>query len=141
MPAKGIILRVASVVTAGVVTAGLIIGDTIVKKNESNLNSILCPPIAHEESLAKSKESGQKMAQQIIEEGAVLLKNNNKTLPLKAATDFKLNVFGWASIDWAYGANSGSCSGRVMAEDSKRTSLVDLYDALDLYGIEYNKDK
>lgn len=137
---KGLILRVASVLTAGVVVAALIIGDSIVKKNESNLDSILCPPIVHEDSLKVSKESGQKMAQQIIEEGAVLLKNNNHTLPLKIGTDYKLNVFGWASIDWAYGANSGSCSGRVMAEDSKRTSLVDLYDALTLYGIEYNSE-
>ena len=100
---KGLILRVASVLTAGVVVAALIIGDSIVKKNESNLDSILCPPIVHEDSLKVSKESGQKMAQQIIEEGAVLLKNNNHTLPLKIGTDYKLNVFGWASIDWAYG--------------------------------------
>ncbi len=136
---KGIVLRVASVTTAAVVATALIIGDSIVKKNESNLDSILCPPIVHQESYSKSSESGQKMAQQIIEEGAVLLKNNNHTLPLKSS-EFKVNVFGWASIDWAYGANSGSCSGRVMAEDSKRTSLVDLYDALDHYGVEYNTE-
>ena len=130
------ILRGASILTAGVVVAGLIIGDTIVKNNENNLNSILCPPIVHEDSLVVSRETGQKMAEQIIEEGAVLLKNNG-TLPLKGSND-KVNVFGWASVDWAYGANSGSCSGRVMAEDSKRESLVDIYDALSAYQINYN---
>ena len=132
------ILRGASILTAGVVVAGLIIGDTIVKKNENNLNSILCPPIVHEDSLVVSRETGQKMAEQIIEEGAVLLKNNG-TLPLKGSND-KVNVFGWASVDWAYGANSGSCSGRVMAEDSKRESLVDIYDALSAYQINYNNE-
>ena len=135
---KTLVLRGISVLTAAVVVTGLIIGDTIVKNNESNLNSILCPPIVHEDSLIISRETGQKMAQQIIEEGAVLLKNNG-TLPLKATTS-KVNVFGWASIDWAYGANSSSCSGRVMAEDSKRESLVDIYDALTNYGIEYNNN-
>lgn len=135
---KKMILRGASVLTAAVVVGGLIVGDTLVKNNESNLNSILCPPIVHQDSLVVSRETGQKMAQQIVEEGAVLLKNNG-TLPLKANND-KVNIFGWASVDWAYGANSSSCSGRVMAEDSKRESLVDIYDALTNYGIKYNAD-
>ncbi len=137
---KAWILRIASVLTAAVVITGLSIGDNIVKMNERNLDSILCPPIVHEDSLEKSRESGQQMAKQIVEEGAVLLKNNNNVLPLDYDDIDRVNVFGWASIDWAYGANSGSCSGRVMAEDSKRESLVDLYDALTNYDIQYNTE-
>ena len=136
---KSFILRGVSILTAVIVTTGLIVGNSIAKKNENNLNSLLCPPIVLEENLEVSRETGQAMAKQIIEEGSVLLKNNNNVLPLNS-TKKKVNVFGWASTDWAYGANSSSCSGRVMAEDSKRSSLVDFYDALTLYGVEYNTD-
>ena len=129
--------RIASLIVAGAVTGGLIVGNKIALDNENNLNSILCPPIVHEDSLEISKQSGQQMAKQIVEEGSVLLKNNG-VLPLDYGTN-KVNVFGWASVDWAYGANSSSCSGRVMAEDSKRSSLVDIYDALTEYGIDYNE--
>ena len=134
---KSFVVKIISVAVAAIVTTGLIIGNSIAKANENNLNSLLCPPVVLEDSLKVSKETGQQMAKQIIEEGSVLLKNNNNTLPLNSS-EKKVNVFGWSSIDWAYGANSSSCSGRVMAEDSNRSSLVDFYDALTMYGVEYN---
>ena len=136
---KLFVLRATSLVVAAAITAGLIVGNNIAKANENNINSILCPPIVHKDSLEKSRETGQSMAKQIVEEGSVLLKNNDNVLPLDLGYD-RVNVFGWASVDWAYGANSSSCSGRVMAEDSKRESLVGLYEALTKYQIEYNPD-
>ena len=111
----------------------------VLLKNENNINQILCPPVVNNKTLSKTQEEAQEMSKQIVAEGAVLLKNDNNVLPL-AADNTKVNVFGWASVDWAYGANSGSCSGRVMAEDDKAESLIDLYDALEIFGVEYNTE-
>ena len=137
---KRIVLRaVSSVVLVGV-GAGLFVGNKIaLVDQERNISSILNPPIVKEDAVKESRSSGQKMAKKIVEEGSVLLKNNG-VLPLNKANDAYVNVFGWASIDWAYGANSASCSGRVMSEDDTRASLIDFYDALTNYGIEYNPD-
>ena len=136
---KSWLLRIISLGVTAVVGVGLGIGNSVLNQNENNINQILCPPIANYKQLDITRESGQAMSKQIVEEGAVLLKNNRNTLPLSAGVT-AVNVFGWASVDWAYGANSGSCSGRVMPEDNNASSLHDLYDALESYGIEYNKD-
>lgn len=134
------ILRGASLLTTAVVGVGLIIGNSYALANERNLNSILCPPVVNEEQLQLSQEKGQEMSKEIVTEGAVLLKNNNNVLPLSKDDDGTVNVFGWASVDWAYGANSQSCSGRVMTEDGSAEALIDLYDAFDEYGITYNNE-
>ena len=136
---KRIILRVISSAVLAGVGVGLFIGNKIaLVDQERNLASLLTPPIVMQDAVQESRASGQKMSKRIVEEGSVLLKNNG-TLPLKKEKADFVNVFGWASIDWAYGANSASCSGRVMAEDDTRASLLDFYDALTSYGIEYNQ--
>ncbi len=133
------IVKGASILTAVVVGSGLIVGNYFAFANENNINQILCPPVVNEKTLEKTQEEAQEMSKEIVAEGAVLLKNNDRVLPLSDG-DGRVNVFGWASVDWAYGANSGSCSGRVMTEDGKAESLVDLYDALEAYGVEYNPE-
>ena len=70
-----------------------------------------------------------KTAVQIEAEGIVLLKNEDKTLPLEGK---KLNVFGAGSVCPFIG---GSGSGSVISEDP-----VTFYDALGEAGIEYNAD-
>ena len=76
------------------------------------------------------------LSEQIQAEGIVLVKNKDEegkaVLPLQSATSPKVNVFGWASVDWVI---SGSGSGQV-----KRNGSVDLYKALDEVGIEYNTE-
>lgn len=133
------LMRIASLVTLVIVGIGVIVGNYFAFKNENNLNQILCPPVVNEKTLKKTQEEAQAMSKQIVAEGSVLLKNDNQVLPL-AKDNKKVNVFGWASVDWAYGANSGSCSGRVMSEDGKEESLIDLYDALETFGVEYNTE-
>mgnify|MGYP000624038978 CR=1 FL=1 len=49
----------------------------------------------------------------IEREGAVLLKNENETLPLAKDVN-KVNVFGWASTQWLGG---GSGSGQIISTD------------------------
>ena len=74
-------------------------------------------------------ETGEKVAEQIAAEGAVLLKNDG-ALPL-ASDVTKVNVFGWGSTQWL---GSGSGSGRVVSTDTG------LLDALEAAGIDYNSE-
>ena len=74
-------------------------------------------------------ETGEKVAEQIAAEGAVLLKNDG-ALPL-ASDVTKVNVFGWGSTQWL---ESGSGSGRVVSTDTG------LLDALEAAGIDYNSE-
>ena len=70
--------------------------------------------------------SGRAIADQIASEGIVLLKNDDKALPLSAGT--KLNLFGWSSIRPLYG---GTGSG-----DSDTSNAVSLIDGLKHAGFE-----
>jgi len=79
------------------------------------------------ESMVASEEFGVKVA----EEGIVLLKNENNTLPL--ANDSKLNVFGWASTNPCYG---GSGSGGI-SDQYPKTSLIE---GLEKSGLQVNKE-
>ena len=62
-------------------------------------------------------------------EGVVLLKNEDNALPLEGK---KVNVFGAGSVQPFYG---GAGSGAVTTDDP-----VSFYEALDLAGIQYNKE-
>lgn len=77
-----------------------------------------------------ARAEGAALAEQIQEEGTVLVKNENDSLPLSKTDDLKLNVFGWAVTDWVI---SGSGSGQV-----KRGGSVDFLTALEEYGEENN---
>ena len=74
--------------------------------------------------------TGTDLADQLTTEGAVLLKNEDNTLPLPGDVT-KVNVFGWASTQWQGG---GSGSGGVSSVN------VDLIQALNAYGIETNTE-
>lgn len=83
-----------------------------------------------------TRAAGEQLAEQIEEEGIVMVENKNETLPL-SQTVSKVNVFGWSSTQWIMG---GSGSGRSVNESNLLTPDVDLFDALENYGIEYNTD-
>lgn len=82
-----------------------------------------------EKATAAVMETGEKVAERIAAEGAVLLKNDG-ALPL-ASDVTKVNVFGWGSTQWL---GSGSGSGRVVSTDTG------LLDALEAAGIDYNSE-
>ena len=84
-----------------------------------------------------ARAEGQALSNQIVREGSVLVKNNNGTLPLDASLVTQVNVFGHASIDWVYG---GSGSGQVEPENGNKSENIDFLKALDLYGVDYNRD-
>ena len=74
---------------------------------------------------------GENVTAEILREGSVLLKNEEKILPLSEETQ-KVNVFGWRSSKMVFG---GAGSGFV--DDSKAVSLQD---ALKNSGIETNEE-
>lgn len=80
------------------------------------------------EALA-AREHGEKVAEEIANEGIVLLKNEANQLPLQ---DKKINVFGLSAFELRYG---GGGSG---AGDNSRA--VNLFDGLTNAGISYNTD-
>ena len=71
----------------------------------------------------ESAQKGAKLVKKITEDGTVLLKNDNSTLPLDTSTNNKVNVFGFSSTDkgWVYtGVGSGSC----LPDPEKRVGII-----------------
>ena len=84
------------------------------------------------EGSSAARAEGAALSEQIQAEGTVLVQNENAVLPLSKSATPKVNVFGWASVDWVF---SGSGSGQV-----KRGGATDFLTALDDYGIEHNTE-
>lgn len=88
-----------------------------------------------------SREKGEALSSQIVEEGAVLLTNDN-CLPLKESDitvngEMRVNVFGWASTQWVMG---GSGSGRATNNGNISKIGTGLLDALEKANIKYNTE-
>lgn len=81
-----------------------------------------------------SREHGESLATQIVEEGTVLVKNEDQTLPLSVNNESRVNVFGWAATEWVMG---GSGSGRA-TNNGSLTPATDFLAALTAAEIEYN---
>ncbi|WP_161598898.1 glycoside hydrolase family 3 N-terminal domain-containing protein [Bacillus mesophilum] len=77
----------------------------------------------------KAREAADAISEEIANEGIVLLKNENNSLPL---ADKKLNIFGSNAFSFKYG---GGGSG-----GADQTRAVPLFDALESAGIQYNQE-
>src|SRR5574344_287037 len=93
-------------------------------------------------ALTATRENGEALAEDIEEEGVVLLKNEVNALTGKTALPLdssvsKVNVFGWGSSAWVGG---GSGSGRVVNSAGGFTVDTDFISALNTAGIETNTD-
>lgn len=122
----------------GIVTAGLIVGNNVVKEHESEIDTQLAPPIVDKQSQEVSGSKGQEMASRLIREGSVMLKNADNTLPLSKENK-QVNVFGWRSVDWIYGSEGKNASGGVSPDHFDFDENIDIYKALEKYGVAYNK--
>lgn len=101
------------------------------------ISAQLCPPVTIETFEDDDEVSaGQEVAKRIMEEGAVLVKNDG-VLPLSVNDDKNVNLFGRASTDWLY---SGSGSGQVRPEENDSSTNIDLAKALSNYGISCNNE-
>ena len=76
-------------------------------------------------------DEAKALCTQIAEEGIVLLKNDDKALPLAEGT--KVNVFGWSSTNPIYGGTGSGALSDVYPTVDFLTGLTDA-------GIEYNQD-
>lgn len=81
------------------------------------------------EAGTEARAYGVALAEEISDEGIVLLENEDDVLPLTSDT---LNVFSFASFNMRYGGG-GSGAG-------DQSAAVTLYDALEQQGISYNRD-
>ena len=90
--------------------------------------------LCHVDAGGGKNNMGEKLAVEIEQEGIVLAKNENGTLPLSKDVK-KVNVFGHSVVDWLI-SNSGSGS----AGPGSSQKSVGLLDALTENGIEYNTD-
>ncbi|MFS0752773.1 glycoside hydrolase family 3 protein [Oceanobacillus sp. 1P07AA] len=77
----------------------------------------------------QAREAADIVSEKIANEGLVLLKNENNSLPLE---DKKLNVFGSTAFTFKYGGGGSGAS--------DLTRAVSLFEALTNAGIEYNKE-
>ena len=102
-------------------------------------NSVCFGPLSTLISLAtgngtvsdETAEEAKEVAQRVAEEGFVLLKNDNNTLPLTNTT--KLNLFGWAASNPVYG---GSGSGGI----NQLYEIVSLRKGIEDAGFEVNQE-
>ena len=76
--------------------------------------------------------AGAELCEDIVEEGTVLLKNENSALPLTKEEAKKVNVFGWAAYDWMTSTFGSGFSNTSLEK-------VKLFPALENAGIEYNR--
>ncbi|MCH5351063.1 MAG: glycoside hydrolase family 3 C-terminal domain-containing protein [Clostridiales bacterium] len=85
-----------------------------------------------------TRSAGEALAMQIVEEGVVLVENNDNALPLDIDKDNKVAVLGWSSTQWVQG---GSGSGRSTNNEKNGNLLpkTTFLGALEAAGIEYDK--
>ena len=138
MKVKKLITLVIQLVVAVVLIVGIAVTNVILKPLEEQITSFLSQPIVDEEALAASSASGQELSARIVEEGAILFKNANDTLPLDYQKEKKVNVFGWRSVDWILGSVGPNASGGVASETGNYNTNVGFLKALKNYGIQYN---
>lgn len=134
---KKTIFRILWGVGAVVLVTAMAVGDVIYSKNQTQIIGYLVPPIANKSgSTGDAKASGNALAEKIVGEGSVLVKNNG-TLPLSKESTTKINLLGFSSVQWIYG---GSGSGQVTPPDGNwdGDETIDLIKAFKNYGIETN---
>lgn len=136
---KGILKLALNSFFALLVCAAVIVGNVVMYTFENQINSQLAPPITDSEELEATSANGQALSARLMEEGATLLRNENNVLPLDRQQDKKVNVFGWRSIDWIYGSEGKNASGGTVPENNKIEENIDIYKALNDYGVLYNE--
>ena len=111
----------------------LTVANSLCFKNATVITNFLCGNGLNDDSetAKKARQEGNLLAAGVMEDGAVLLKNENNVLPLK---NKKVNVFGWGSTDKGFipqGTGSGT---------GARNDYVTFLGGLKAVGIEYNED-
>lgn len=132
MTLKKKILIAVQFVAMAIIIAALSVANYFCFANASVVTAYLCGFGLDDDSeeAQVARQEGNLLAAGVMEDGAVLLKNENSALPLK---DKKVNVFGWAGTDKGFipqGTGSGT---------GARNDYVTFLGGLEAAGIEYNK--
>ena len=92
-------LKVTNSIAIGLLLTLFVVLDCFAYRYKNHITMFLCGNGTDytSEEYKNQKNESDKLATQIAEEGIVLLKNQNKTLPLQDIVD--LNVFGWGGSD------------------------------------------
>ena len=126
------VLHGIGLVLSVILLVAVLVGTYVLSTMATIIDSFIGAPSGHysDAEIADTKVKAEALAADVEAEGAVLVQNNDNTLPL-AADNKKINVFGWASTAWLGG---GSGSGGVSGVNT------DLLAALTAYGVAYNTE-
>ena len=117
-----------SVVAVLLLTTGVTTGPTVASLVENMTGKHITINTTSAEGV-EARKAADVVSEEIANEGLVLLKNENNSLPL---ADKKINVFGSTAFTFKYGGGGSGAS--------DQTRAVNLFDALKQAGIEYNQE-
>ena len=120
-----------------VVFIALVVANCICYYNAQAITNLLCGNglIFEGEEVEQTLEHGDGVIQDISDEAVVLLKNENKTLPL-SVEERKVNLFGWTSTDKGYVYTCGGSASATIIEEKK----VSLQEGLENSGFAVNTE-
>lgn len=132
--------QIVLIVVAVVLIAGLIVGNYFINANKISLNNYFGGGNA--QSSSDTYSSGDALVPELVEDSAVLLRNETKsgtpTLPLDPTNDRenKVNLFGWNSTDAGYLLSGTGSGGSPVLEQNRVTISQAFKDA----GYEINEE-
>ena len=118
------IIMLASVLTVATKVAmdNALMIDSFLTKQSINVD---------EHEMEELRAQGKELAQKIVEDGSVLLKNQDNVLPLKSK---RVNIFGWCACDNGFLYQGGGSS-----EGGYSADKISLYQAFRDVGYEINE--
>lgn len=131
---KGVVLIILAIVLIG----AMIASNVILNKYKTEITLAFTgggqQAVTNTEERDNALELGGELVEDILADSAVLLKNENGSLPL--AKDTKLNLFGWNATDSGFLVTGGGSGGVNINANLK----VTLTDALTDAGVAYNQN-
>ena len=132
------IKSVVLLILAIVLVAAMIASNVILNKYKTEITLAFTgggqQAVTNTEERDNALELGGELVEDILADSAVLLKNENGSLPL--AKDTKLNLFGWNATDSGFLVTGGGSGGVNINANLK----VTLTDALTDAGVAYNQN-
>ena len=131
---KQIVLIIVSVLLIGVLIAGNIVLDA----NSITLHKFFGGDKYDSEAGKEAYAMGDALVPQLVEDSAVLLRNENKALPLDSnkETEKKVNLFGWNATTKGFLLSGTGSGGSPVLEENR----VTLAEAFEDAGYSYNKE-
>lgn len=108
------------------------------------LRAALASSTLDDEMMETARDSALETNRKLEAEGAVLLRNENNTLPIDTSSKVKINVFGFKATDFVYNANgsaAGSTSDAVTLKQGLEQAGFEINETLWNAIDSYNKEK